>query len=317
MALLPPFYLDSVVALGVGDDQANRRWIGTGFLYGNLIVSGQPAAEKRYNVWLITNKHVLAALSDVYMKLNSAADTKSKDYRVPLVARNGKQLWVGHPNGDTDVAAVWLNAGFLAQEQLRFSPILSDVHTCTKDRMKTGILNEGDRVFVLGFPMGLVAAERQYVICRSGIIARIRDYLEDRTKDYLVDAPVFPGNSGGPVVVCPAVLSIQGTKRPERADLIGMVKSYVPYRDVAISSQTQRPRITFEENSGLTAVEPMDAIVETVALAERRLKGRHAQAKFQAKKRAQTQVVEQAVGADGDTGSPEVTPTRTAAQPGR
>lgn len=313
MALLPPFYLDSVVALGVGDDAADRRWIGTGFIYGSLIANAQPPDKKRYNLWLVTNKHVLASLPAVYMKLNSAADPNSKDYRVPLVARNGKHLWVGHPNGDTDVAAIWLNAGFLAQEQMRFSPILYDVHTCTKERMKTGIINEGDRVFVLGFPMGLVAAERQYVICRSGIIARIRDYLEDRASDYLVDAPVFPGNSGGPVVLCPSALSIQGTKPPERADLIGLVKSYVPYRDVAVSAQTQRPRITFEENSGLTAVEPMDAILETVALAEKRLKGRHAQAKFQARKRTQTQVVEQPVGAGGDTAAPEVTPTRRAA----
>lgn len=314
MALLPPFYLDSVVALGVGHDATKRRWIGTGFIFGNLVAGGGTPDKKKYNLWLVTNKHVLASLTEVYVKLNSAADPNSKDFRVPLVSRNGKRLWVGHPGDDTDVAAIWLNAGFLAQEQLRFSPILSDAHTCTKEKMKTGILNEGDRVFVLGFPMGLVAAERQYVICRSEIIARIRDYLDDRTTDFLVDAPVFPGNSGGPVVLCPSALSIQGTKAPERADLIGIVKSYVPYLDVAVSAQTQRPRITFEENSGLTAVEPMDAITQTVALAEKRLKGRHAQAKFQSKKRSQTQVIEQPVGADSDSTVSEVTPTRAASQ---
>jgi hypothetical protein len=291
MALLPPFYLDSVAALGVGDDPAHRNWIGTGFIFGNLVTSNSATAEKRYNLWLITNKHVLDSLHSVYVKLNSAADPTSKDYEVPLIAKNGKSLWVGHPNSDTDVAAIWVNAAVLAQEKLKFKPILSDTHTCTK--------------------------ERQYVICRSGIIARIQDYLEDRATDYLVDAPVFPGNSGGPVVVCPSALSIEGTKPPENADLIGIVKSYVPYRDVAVSSQTRRPRITFEENSGLTAVEPMDAIAETVALAEKRLKGRHAQAKFQAKKRAQTKVVERAIEPDGDSASPETTPTRAAARPDR
>ena len=81
-------------------------------------------------------------------------------------------------------------------------------------------------MFVLGFPMGLVAAARQYVICRTGAIARIRDYLEDKTKDFLVDATVFPGNSGGPVVFCPSALAITGTKPIQRADLIGVVKSY-------------------------------------------------------------------------------------------
>lgn len=303
MALLPPFYLDSVVAVGVGEDVKTRRWIGTGFLYANLVGPAEPADKKPYNLWLITNKHVLESLPSIHIKLNSAADPHSKDYRVPLKARNGKLLWVGHPDAAIDVAAIWLNAGFMAQEKLHFSPILSDLHTCPKSKMKTGILNEGDRVFVLGFPMGLVSPERQYVICRSGIIARIRDYLEGHTKDFLVDAPVFPGNSGGPVVLCPSALSIEGTKPPDRADLIGIVKSYVPYSDVAISAQTRRPRITFEENSGLTAVEPMDTIIETVALAEKRLQGRKAQAKYKSKKQVQTQVVEQPAGADSDSSS--------------
>jgi hypothetical protein len=94
--------------------------------------------------------------------------------------------------------------------------------------MAYGQITEGDRVFVLGFPMGLVATERQYVICRSGIIARVRDLLEGTAPDFLVDATVFPGNSGGPVVICPSALAITGTKQIEKADLIGIVKATFP-----------------------------------------------------------------------------------------
>jgi len=132
--------------------------------------------------------------------------------------------------------------------------------------------------------MGLVSPQRQYVICRSGVIARIRDYLDGHTHDYLVDAAVFPGNSGGPVILCPSAVAITGTTAVSRSALIGIVKTYVPYIDVAISPQTGRARVTFEENSGLSAVEPLDAIVETVALAEKRLYRRIAQAKHKAKK---------------------------------
>jgi hypothetical protein len=151
--------------------------------------------------------------------------------------------------------------------------------------MVDGGITEGDRVFVLGFPMGLVSSTRQYVICRNGILARIRDYLEGNSSDYLVDAPVFPGSSGGPVVLCPSALAIEGTKTIKRADLIGIVKHYVSYTDVAISQQTKRKRIIFEENSGLTVVEPVDTIIETVEIAAERFKGRHAQAKYRAKKK--------------------------------
>lgn len=318
MALLPPFYLDTVVAIGVGQDPANRRWIGTGFIYGDLVTPTQEGGQKSYYLWLITNKHVLRDLKDVYVKFNSATEPNSKDYKVILVSRNGKPHWVGHPNQNTDVAAIFLSGQFLAEESRRFSVVCSDLHICSKEKMKTGVLNEGDQVFVLGFPMGLVASERQYVICRSGIIARIRDYLDDKAGDFLVDAPVFPGGSGGPVVSCPSAIAITDTKAPDRADLIGIVKSYVPYIDVAVSTQTNRPRVTFEENSGLTAIEPTEAILETVALAVKRLKNRSVQAKFQAKRKTQSQAVEQPVGADGGQDEvPETTVTTAAAQRGR
>ena len=68
---------------------------------------------------------------------------------------------------------------------------------------------------------------------------------------------------GGPVVLRPAAISIQDTKATGRAYLIGIIKSYVPYRDVAVSQRTGNPRVIFEENSGLAAV----CIEETIAFA--------------------------------------------------
>jgi len=122
------------------------------------------------------------------------------------------------------------------------------------------MVREGDGVFVLEFPMGLVGGDRHFVIVRQGTIARIRDTLAGGSKECLVDVAVFPGNSGGPVVTRPELAAIQGTQPQHASYLLGMVKSYIPYRDVAISAQTKRPRIIFEENSGLTAVIPVDFV---------------------------------------------------------
>jgi S1-C subfamily serine protease len=130
--------------------------------------------------------------------------------------------------------------------------------------MKNLEVTEGDFIYVLGFPMGIVAKDRQYVILRQGVIARIRDLFENRNTDFVVDAVVFPGNSGGPVILKPEVISITGTKSNPKAGLIGIIKSYIPYQDVAISQQTNRPRVVFEENSGLSLVEPVDHILETI-----------------------------------------------------
>jgi hypothetical protein len=43
------------------------------------------------------------------------------------------------------------------------------------------------------------------------------------------------------------------------------VFAYVPYRDTAVSTQTGTVRITFDENSGLAWVYPVDRIEETIA----------------------------------------------------
>ena len=45
---------------------------------------------------------------------------------------------------------------------------------------------------------------------------------------------------------------------------IGMVKGYLPYSDVASSRQNGRARITFEENSALAVVIPVDELDRTI-----------------------------------------------------
>ena len=124
----------------------------------------------------------------------------------------------------------------------------------------------GSGRFALGFPLGLIGEKRSYVIVRQGIIARIRDYLSGSTKEFLIDTSIFPGNSGGPVVIHPELTAIEGTKTIDRASLIGIVSSYVPYNDIAISQQTKRPRIIFEENSGLASVVPIEYALEVIEM---------------------------------------------------
>jgi len=123
---------------------------------------------------------------------------------------------------------------------------------------------EGDFAYVLGFPMGIVGERRSTVIVRRAAIARIRDALDKSSNDFLIDAFIFPGNSGGPVVSKPEAISIRGTKSQSASYLIGIVRSHVSYRDVAVSRQTNLPRVIFEENSGLATVHPVDSFQEII-----------------------------------------------------
>jgi hypothetical protein len=91
-----------------------------------------------------------------------------------------------------------------------------------------------------------------------------------KSDSFLIDSFVFPGNSGGPVILRPEFVSISGTPSQSKSYLIGMVAGYQPYVDVAVSQQTQHQRIIFEENSGLATVLPTDYISDAIAADKQR-----------------------------------------------
>lgn len=262
MALIPPFFLDTVVAIGTLNDNNETVWIGTGFLFGYLVTP--PQNPKQYRTYLVTNRHVIQNQNIIILRFNPQTDQAATDFREGLKDGDGNSTWTGHPNPAIDVAVLSINAEVLNQNGLIFNFFASDDHCMNIQSMQNNGITEGDFIFALGFPMGLVSKDRKNVILRQGVIARIRDLFEKRTSDYIIDASVFPGNSGGPVVLKPEVVSIEGTQANTNASLIGLVKSYISYQDIAVSQQTGKPRIIFEENSGLSLVEPVDHIIETI-----------------------------------------------------
>jgi S1-C subfamily serine protease len=268
MALIPPFFMDTVVAIGLqqqNNGNIEKSWVGTGFLFGQYVKThANDSTKKDYTVFLVTNKHVVANQHTMLLRFNPQNEQPAKDYPIRLMNDAGKLLWTGHPNPKIDVAVLRININLIAAEGMKFSIFKSDSDVATRPQMIQHGLMEGDFIYALGFPMGLVSKDRQHVMVRSGIIARIRDFYENRSTDFTVDAFVFPGNSGGPVITKPEVISIQGTQPFKQAALIGIIKSYIPYRDVAISKQTKNTRVIFEENTGLSLVEPVDHILATI-----------------------------------------------------
>lgn len=268
MALIPPFYIDCVVAIGT-IVQGQQHWIGTGFLFGDLIEKTEDDIN-RYTVYLVTNKHVLNNLDLILVRFNPQNDQSAKDYPVPLKDKDGYTLWTGHSDAEIDVAVLPVNINNARAEGMKCNFFQSDKHIYNIADLSNNEASEGDFIYIMGFPMGIVAADRQHVFVRSGVISRIKDLFEGRSKDFVVDAFVFPGNSGGPVLTKPEFQSIQGTKANINSRLIGIVKSYIPYTDVAISQQTNRPRVIFEENTGLTKIEPVDHIIMTIEQAKKK-----------------------------------------------
>jgi hypothetical protein len=257
MSLLPLPYLNTVVSIEIKNVDTYES-VATGFLVGFRTGAKNERGEDLFHVMLVTNQHVFRDEKEVWFRFNQAVT--SKRYHVPLLDSAGKQIWASHSDKNVDVAIIPINVDVLQHDGVTFSFFSEDLIAST-DRMKELGISQGDEIFVLGFPMGIAGKEKNYAIVRHGIIARLDDEILG-DKKFLVDSLVFPGNSGGPVVLKPNVFSIEGTPAVNTAFLLGIVSAYIPYEETAYSLQTTppTPRIKFIENSGLASVVPMDYV---------------------------------------------------------
>jgi len=264
MALIPGFFIDCIVAIGLPSEKKEGEWVASGFLYGDL-KEKKEGGQNIYSVYLVTNRHVFENLQLTVLRFNPSGGEPAKVYPLPLLNESSKKLlWTSHPNSNIDIAVILINAQLLRKENIKFSYFMSDQHVAPLSKISELGIIEGDCVFILGFPMGLIGPERNYVIVRGGNIARIQDAIDRKSNEFLIDAFTFPGNSGGPVVTKPELVSIIGTKAVGSSYLIGIVAGYLSYQDFAISEQTKRRRVMFEENSGLTSVIPIDFVKEAI-----------------------------------------------------
>lgn len=267
--LLPAFFLNCVVALGdvttvpVSGAPAVRQWqtYGTGFFYGYLTKDDAEPKKREYEIYLVTARHVVADRKNLKARVNpSVAGQAGQEFEIPSVPPPGHNTWFYHPDPAIDVAAVRVDYNSLNSAGLAVSFFEQDQHVVLRTDMPALETAAGDGVYVLGFPMGLAGSQRNYVIVRQGVIARISEMIDSASTTFMIDAFVFPGNSGGPVVLRPEFVSIEGTKAYGKAALIGLVTQSRNYVDTAVSLQTNRPRITFEENAGLAEVLPIDYV---------------------------------------------------------
>ena len=209
MALVPPFFLDCVVAIGIIASDGTSQWVASGFLYGE-VETEKP--EKLYRIYLVTNRHVLREQKKVKLRFNPEEAQPAREYDLELQDPNGSPLWLTHSDHDIDVAVIPINAQFLREQKIKFQWFQSDQHIADRAKASQLGITEGDGIFVLGFPLGLIGGERNFVIVRQGVIARIRDALSGSSKEFLADTFIFPGNSGGPVVTKPEPTAITGTQ---------------------------------------------------------------------------------------------------------
>jgi S1-C subfamily serine protease len=271
--LIPAFFLNCVVAIGsvttalAPGAPPHTQWqtTGTGFFYGYLVKDDEDIAKRQYEIYLVTARHVVANRQNLKVRVNpQAAGAAGQEFEIPSNPASGGIGWFFHPNEGIDIAALRVEYNDLT-ERFAVGFFAQDEHAISRSQMQDHETAAGDGVFVLGFPMGLAGQQRNYVIVRQGVIARISEMLDSASATFMLDAFVFPGNSGGPVVLRPEAMAIQGTKANGKASLIGVVIQSRNYVDTAISPQTGRARVSFEENAGLAEVLPIDYVNEAIS----------------------------------------------------
>ena len=264
MAIIPPFFMDAVVALGVEKSDGTKHWIGTGFLVGRKEADN----PSKFTIYVITNKHVVKNQRMLYVRFSNDSTVGVTDLPMKLLDKDGTVHFSAHPSLEVDVVAIQIIPKVIVDKDLSLSYFQLDSHALTLSQMQSTGVDEGSLVYALGFPMNLVSDSVKAPICRLGCISRVADAFlaPQEATTFLVDAQAFPGNSGGPIVSRPEHISIEDTPKNTNANLIGILSAFIPYQEVLISQQTGRQRMIQEENSGLTIVHPVDRITEVVEL---------------------------------------------------
>lgn len=261
MAIIPQFYKNAVVSIGVKNQNSDIAWIGTGFFVTRAI------DENNVRPFLVTNRHVFLGKSTIVIRMKEKDTENLKEFDVSIVNSDGsneKPIYVLHTQEDIDIAVLPLDASFIIENHLEFPAFDIDSNAMTSSELRDNGFDEGALIFMLGYTMGLVNLSSSLPICRLGCIARISKEQIQEQHNILVDIQNFPGNSGSPIINRPEVVSIQGTKNLDRSVLIGIIHSYIPYQETLINSQTGRLVEVRSENSGLAYAHPVEYIKDII-----------------------------------------------------
>jgi S1-C subfamily serine protease len=174
---------------------------------GTVFILGQPIGTNGYGYVLVTAKHVLDDIKGAFERFN---------HEIPL-RTNGVGRWVTHPEADVAVMRVGLPPDIDLQ-------LISTDLFATDQILTEYEIGPGQELLVLGFPLGLEANAAGFPILRSGRIASYPLVPTSKSKTFLMDFQVFPGNSGGPVLLVARNPTIKGaTHIMTVQSLIGVV----------------------------------------------------------------------------------------------
>ena len=106
-------------------------------------------------------------------------------------------------------------------------------------------LSLGDEIYFVGFPFGIGAHHRIEPLVRSGSIA----WISENSREFLLDAFSFGGNSGSPVFLKRLIGTKPGVLRWEKPFLVGMITGHHSIRLENVLTQPDPSVLKFEKGT--------------------------------------------------------------------
>lgn len=153
--------------------------------------------------FLVTNKHVIKdAKTGKFFFTIRKDDNPEIGQRFDVQIDNFEKSWFKHPNNDIDVAICFLN------------PILNEIskkgvnvyfrsigHELIPNSDQLNDLDALEEVVFIGYPNGIFDSKNLLPVIRRGTTATHIQVDYDGKPIFFIDASVFPGSSGSPVLI--------------------------------------------------------------------------------------------------------------------
>ena len=159
--------------------------------------------EKGTFLCLVTNKHVIkGARVGRFFFTQKKNDEPDVGKRFDIVIDNFEQSWYGHPNPEIDVAAMPLVPLLEAIKQQGNDVFFRSLsQTLIPDEDQLAELDALEEVLFVGYPSGIYDTANLLPVFRRGITATPIQIDYEGKPIFLLDASVFPGSSGSPVLI--------------------------------------------------------------------------------------------------------------------
>lgn len=240
--------------------------------------TGFVVADVSLGRFLVSNKHVFTNKDTIALMIYSGRETSSPIQILPLKDNKGKNLWIGHPDPNVDIAVLKMDSieYFLNNSISDHSSFYGGIGIIPLSIFADdSLVYEGDDVYILGYPFGLRTYNNSIPVWRKGIIALkpTSDFLiagnENIGKNiYIIDTHILGGSSGSPVFLNKVKQNYSsGYLITEySALLVGIVSGHL--LDVQPVQRVQDSLYVVSANAGLAIVHPAYQIKETIELAK-------------------------------------------------